>query len=55
MVDFLKTRSYWQGGFTEGQQNYYKYDHEKLATTTNDGKLSKSLIPSGLRTPSLEF
>ena len=24
MVDFFETRSYWQGGFTEGQQKYYK-------------------------------
>src|SRR4051812_23077919 len=24
MVDFFETRSYWQGGFTEEQQNYYK-------------------------------
>ena len=24
MVDFFETRSYWQGGFTEEQQKYYK-------------------------------
>src|SRR3954453_8316697 len=24
MVDFLETRSYWQGGFTEKQQKYYE-------------------------------
>src|SRR3954449_11210139 len=24
MVDFLGTRSYWQGGFTEEQQKYYE-------------------------------
>jgi hypothetical protein len=24
MVGFLETKSFWQGGFTEGQQNYYK-------------------------------
>src|ERR1041385_9294563 len=24
MVKFTKTRSYWQGGFTEDQQKYYK-------------------------------
>jgi hypothetical protein len=24
MVDFFETRSNWQGGFPEEQQNYYK-------------------------------
>jgi hypothetical protein len=24
MVDFFETRYYWQGGFTEEQQKYYK-------------------------------
>ena len=24
MVTFFETRSYWQGGFTEDQQKYYK-------------------------------
>ena len=24
MVNFFKTRSYWQGGFTEDQREYYK-------------------------------
>jgi hypothetical protein len=24
MVDFFETRSYWQGGFTEEQRNYYE-------------------------------
>ena len=27
MVDFFETRSYWQGGFTEEQQKYYKEHH----------------------------
>src|SRR3954454_10594861 len=39
MVDFLGTRSYWQGGFTEEQQKYYEEHRLSQKGNTYGNKL----------------